>query len=69
MRRLQIQAKKNPSQFRMLRCLSNDDNIRRLAKHARRLERKFRGDRYISISRLRNARVNRATLQAAHTAA
>ena len=60
MRRLQIQAKKNSGQFRMLRCLSIDYNIRRLAKHARRLARKLHSDRGISIARLKSNRASRA---------
>ena len=67
MRRLQIQAKKNPGQFRMLRCLSIDDNIRRLAKHAKRLERKLHSDRGIRIARVKSNRASFARPQLAST--
>ena len=59
MSRFQIQQKKKVDQFRMLRCLSIDDNIRRLKKHAGRLVRKLRGTRPHNVRQLRNMRTHR----------
>lgn len=53
MRRIRIQEKKKPGEFRMLRCLSIDENVGRLTKHVQRLQRKHRNDRAVCIMRLK----------------
>lgn len=56
MRRLKKQQPRNPGDYRFLRCLTIEHNLKRLSRHVKRLERKLHGDRCISIMRLKNAR-------------
>lgn len=69
MRRITKQHPKNAGEYRYLRSLTLEHNLKRLSNHVQRLERKLRGTRCLTISQLRNTRALRSGMSAASIAA
>lgn len=56
MRRITKQQPKKPGEYRYLRCLTMEQNMKRLSWHVKRLQRKLHGDRCLSVLGLKNVR-------------
>lgn len=57
---MRTHQKSKPSDFRLIRAFSDEHNIKRLKRHVVKLKRKLRGDRFMQVIRLKNARRRRA---------
>ena len=56
MRRLRRQEPRRMGDFRLIRCLPNDVNFRRLIVHVKRLKQRLADDQFFKKIRLRNRR-------------
>lgn len=63
MRQITKQHPVKAGEYRYLRCFTVEHNLKRLSTHVQRLQRKLRGDPFISISRLKNNHSSRARVQ------
>ncbi len=56
---MRYRYRRKPTDFRLLRGISDDHNIKRLRWHVARLRRSMKNDRFIQIIRLKRTRERR----------